>query len=145
MPGARCARRRMCNGGGRGRSAHTLVRSYRNRPAFPTQCFTAYGVLASAVAFSTVTGRSLHRLDASIGCIGTTRFCRPPRAPSSKAPSTATAARPTLMTLANAPLSGRDDKRYALICYFGKSEYFYANGLTTNARGLGGDLPVEAR
>jgi hypothetical protein len=118
MPGARCARRRMCKWRGWGRSAHTLVRSRRNRPAFPTQWFTAYGVLASAVAFSTVAGRSLHRLDASLGCIGTTRFCRPPQAPPSEAPSASTAARPTLMTLANAPLSGWDGKEIQLICGF---------------------------
>jgi hypothetical protein len=49
------------------------------------------------------------------------------------------------MTLANAPLSGRDGLGYALICDFGKSEYFFKDGLTTNAHGHDGDLPVEAR
>ena len=117
MPGARSARRRMCSGGS-GWGAHALVRSHRNRPAFPAQWVTAYGVLASAVACSTVAGRSLRRLEASFGCIGTTRFCRPPQALSSRAPSTATAARPALMTLANAPLSGWDGWRYLLICDF---------------------------
>src|SRR5665213_4190932 len=117
MPGARCAGRRMCSGGS-GWSAHTLVRSHRNRPAFPTQWFTAYGVFASAVAFSAVAGRSLHRLEASFGCIGTTRFCRTPRALSSRAPSASTAARPTLMTLANVPLSGWDGESYKVICDF---------------------------
>jgi hypothetical protein len=102
MPGARSARRRMCSGDS-GKSAHALVRSHRNRPAFPTQWFTAYGVLASAVACSTVAGRSLHRLEASIGCIGTTRFCRPPQAPLSEAPSASTAARPALLTFAQRP------------------------------------------
>jgi hypothetical protein len=104
MPGARCARRRMCEWVIEGSTRVSQVTP--NRPAFPTQCFTAYDVLASAVAFSTVAGRSLHRLEASIGCIGTTRFCRPSRAPPSGAPSTATATRPALLTLRNAPRSG---------------------------------------
>jgi hypothetical protein len=128
MPGARSARRRMCSGGS-GWSAHALVRSHRNRPAFPTQWFTAYGVLASAVAFSTVAGRSLHRLEASIGCIGTTRFCRPPQAPQSKAPSTATAARSTLMTLRNAPLVGTGCERSTTDLPLLKIRIFFQPGL----------------
>jgi hypothetical protein len=138
MPGAQCARRRMCSGGSR-KKAHALVRSHRNHPAFPTQCFTAYGVLASAVAFSTVAGRSLPRLEASIGCIGTTRFCRPPRAPQSKALSTATATRPALLTFAQRPSEWDGMKRdIAVIWGFGKSEYFFKEGLTVNSP----DLPV---
>ena len=130
MPGARSARRRMCSGG-REWSAHALVRSHRNRPAFPTRCFTAYGVLASAVAFSTVAGRSLHRLEASIGCIGTTRFCRPPQVPPSEAPSTATATRPALLTLRNAPRSGTGWERYSGDLGILKIRIFLHRGLDT--------------
>ena len=136
MPGARCARRRMCRGSKR--RAHALVRSRRNHQAFPTQCFTAYGVLASAVAFSTVAGRSLHRLEASIGCIGTTRFCRPPQAPPSGAPSTATATRPALLTLRNAPLSGAGCERYSGDLGFRKIGIFLWRRLDSQF----GDLPV---
>src|SRR5665213_489823 len=117
MPGARSARRRMCSGGS-GWSAHALVRSHRNHPAFPTQWFYGLWRVCLGGRFSTVAGRSLHRLEASIGCIGTTRFCRPLQALLSEAPSASTAARPTLMTLANAPLSGWDAQRYELICGF---------------------------
>ena len=41
MPGARCARRGVCEG--RKQKAHALVRSHRKHPAFPAQWF--YGFL----------------------------------------------------------------------------------------------------
>jgi hypothetical protein len=37
MPGAWCARRRVCDG--RSKKAHALVRSHREHPAFPAQWF----------------------------------------------------------------------------------------------------------
>jgi hypothetical protein len=37
-------------------NSHALDRSHRNHQAFPAQCFTAYGVLSSAVAFFAVAG-----------------------------------------------------------------------------------------
>jgi hypothetical protein len=86
-------------------------------------------VLASAVAFSTVAGRSLHRLDASIGRIGTTRFCRPRQALLSEAPSTATAARPALMTLANAPHVGTGWERDTTDLSFLKIRIFFQKAL----------------
>jgi hypothetical protein len=57
MPGAWCARRRMCDG--RKQKAHALVRSHRKHPAFPAQWFTAYFVL------SPVIGLFCHRRSAS--------------------------------------------------------------------------------
>ena len=57
MPGAWCARRRMCEG--RKQKAHALVRSHREHPAFPAQWFTAYFVL------SPVIGLFCHRRSAS--------------------------------------------------------------------------------
>ncbi len=47
MPGAWCARRRMCNG--RKQRAHALVRSHRKHPAFPARWFTAYFALSPAI------------------------------------------------------------------------------------------------
>ena len=47
MPGAWCARRRMCDD--RKQRAHALVRSHRKHPAFPAQWFTAYFVLSPVI------------------------------------------------------------------------------------------------
>ena len=77
----------------------------RARPGVP-------GLLA------TVIRAPKRELDTSVGVPGPHVFAVRFRRHSSKAPSASTAARPTLMTLANAPLSGWDGKRYELICYF---------------------------
>ena len=55
-----------------GRSAHALVRSHRNHPAFPTQWFTAYSALSPGTGLSCPRRlRScLHRLDTSVGASG---------------------------------------------------------------------------
>jgi hypothetical protein len=57
MPGARCARGRVCDG--RKQKAHASVRSHRHHPAFPARWFTAYFVL------SPVIGLFCHRRSAS--------------------------------------------------------------------------------
>jgi hypothetical protein len=60
MPGAWCARRRMCDG--RKQKAHALVRSHRKHPAFPARWFTAYSALSPAI------GLFCHRRSASPAC-----------------------------------------------------------------------------
>src|ERR1700692_2317765 len=42
---------RVCKGSGR--SAHALVRSHRNHPAFPAQWFTAYSALSPVIGLLT--------------------------------------------------------------------------------------------
>jgi hypothetical protein len=104
-----------------GRSAHALVRSHRNHPAFPTQWFTDYGrALPGARALwpPSPVKVSLHGLDTSVEVPGPHVFSVRLRRHSSKAPSASTASRPALLTLRNAPLVGRDGKQYRIIRIF---------------------------
>src|SRR5450631_4108136 len=49
--------------------------------------------------------------------------------------------RPTLMTLRNAPLSGRDGKSYSLIFISEKQKYFFQRGWTRhNSTANGGEV-----
>src|ERR1700722_18232553 len=120
---------RVCNGSGR--SAHALVRSHRNHPAFPTQWFTDYSALSPVLrAFWPPSSASLHaNLTPASGCQD---HAPSPSAsaPFVKGPSASTASRPALLTLRNAPLVGRDGKQYRIIRIFGKAEYFFGTGLT---------------
>ena len=92
------------------------TRAYRfsgGNPAFPAQWF--YGVLralpgdqacltpSSALLIADLTPASGRQNDTTWPYAS---------APSSKAPTASTASRPTLMTLANAPLKGRDNDGY---------------------------------
>jgi hypothetical protein len=71
-----------------------------------------------------------HELDTSVGVSGPHAFSVRLKRPRLKAPSASTASRPALLTLRNAPLVGRDGKRYRIIRIFGKAEYFHERGLT---------------
>jgi hypothetical protein len=115
MPGARSARRRMCelrvgDVAHTRWSGHTGIVRHSPRDGYDS-------VLPSERTFSHRRRQScLHRLDTHVGCQDHTR--RPQQALSSSAPSASTAARPTLMTLANAPLLGWDAQTHKLICDF---------------------------
>src|SRR5258705_12116413 len=107
MPGARCTGRLAC------KIAKKRTRAYRfsgGNPAFPAQWF--YGVLRAPGLFDTVICASSRRLDASIGASERYDLAVRVRPRSSRALPASTASRPTLMTLANAPLKGRDNDEY---------------------------------
>ena len=117
-PDARCTRGLVCK-----QAQKKRTRAYRSSggdPAFPARWFTAYTVL------SLVTGLSCHHRPQSLLCelehqhrgVRTTRFCRPPRRRSSKAPPRPPHPAPTFVTMANAPLTEQDGCGYRLSCDF---------------------------
>ena len=72
---------------------------------------------------------AFRELDASVGASGPHDFSVRKKAPSSEAPLTSTASRPALMTLRNAPLSGRDDGINKAASSKRRSEIFLRKGL----------------
>jgi hypothetical protein len=124
MPGAWCARSRVCNG--RKVKAHALVRSHRKHPAFPAQWF--YGFLRALPGDRLFCHRHprsfLRELDASVEASGphdfAVRSCTIRQRRYQRPPHPA----PTSVTIAKRPSVGRDVHGYRPICDFGKSEYF---------------------
>jgi hypothetical protein len=91
---------RVCNG--YLKSAHALVRSHRNHPAFPTQWFTDYCALSPVLrAFwpPSSVKVSFHELDTSVGVSGPHAFSVRFKCPRLKAPSASTASRPAFATI----------------------------------------------
>jgi hypothetical protein len=139
MPGARCARRRMCRWG-QSWSAHALVGSRRNKPGIPHAMVTTacspvgsrFPSVADRVASTDLTPTS--------GCQDHT--LHPPQALSSKPPSASIAARSALMTFAQRPSVGTGWPTHSLICDFRKSEYFSRRGWTRTSFDSAGDLPA---
>src|SRR3984957_12394550 len=122
---------RVCNGSGR--SAHALVRSHRNHPAFPTQWFTDYSALSPVLrAFWPPSSASLHaNLTPASGCQDHTPSPSA-SAPFVKGPSASTASRPAFSDDRETPLIvGRDREQYRIIRIFCKAEYFFWRSLTT--------------
>jgi hypothetical protein len=137
MPGARCARSRVCDG--RKRKAHALVRSHRNHPAFPARWFTAYSAL------SPVTGLSCHRRYAGFasqrnlmpasGHQDHTTSPSASKAPSSEAPLASTASRLTSVTIAKRPsCRGETGEFVKVICPTAKAENFSRRDWTAQIR-----------
>jgi hypothetical protein len=86
-----------------------------------------YRALPGAPGFlATVAHENYSReLDTSVGVSGPHDFAVRKQALSSEALLASTASRPALMTLRNAPLSGRDGCEYSADLHFGKPEYFF--------------------
>jgi hypothetical protein len=89
-------------------------------PAFPAQWITAY--TCSPRCAGLFGHRHLRvttcKLDTSVGMSGPHDFAVRFQRRSSCVAKASTASRPTLMTLRNAPLSGRDGNDYTLILVF---------------------------
>jgi hypothetical protein len=125
MPGAWCARRRVCDG--RKQKAHALVRSHRKHPAFPAQWF--YGLFRALPGDRAFLSPSLresgvsdpkgrHRLPRNL--TPASRRQDHTTSPSAFAPfvkgaSTSTASRLTLVTIAKRPSGRWDGANYDLI------------------------------
>src|SRR4051812_28231961 len=113
MPGARCTGGLAC------KIAKKRTRAYRfsgGNPTFPAQWF--YGLLRALPGDQACLTPSSARLIADLTpASGRQNDTTWPyaSAPSSKAPTASTASRPTLMTLRNAPLKGRDRRISELI------------------------------
>ncbi len=95
-------------------------------------------VLTVYFELSPVTGLSCHRrprevafreLDASVGASGPHDFAVRKKRPRLQRRSASTASRPALMTLRNAPLSGRDDGDRRADLAYGEAEIFLRKGL----------------
>src|SRR5258705_2687744 len=114
MPGARCTRSLACKMKKAHERSHREVR--RDRPAFPHAM-----VLTVSFVLSPVTGLFCHRrlaeipakLDASVGASGPHDFAVHLKRRSSSAPSMSTASRTASVTIARAPLWGRDGGGYS--------------------------------
>src|SRR3954470_15770517 len=110
MPGARCTGGLAC------KIAKKRTRAYRfsgGNPTFPAQWL--YGLLRALLGDQACLTPSPALLIADLTpASGRQNDTTWPyaSAPSSKAPTASTASRPTLMTLANAPLKGRDNDGY---------------------------------
>src|SRR5258708_27190943 len=112
MPGARCTRRLVCD------KKQPHERSHHghtgNHPAFPAQWF--YGLLRALPGDQALLTPSpallLADLTPASGRRNHTTWPYASRPRSSRALPASTASRPTLMTLANAPLKGRDNDGY---------------------------------
>ena len=127
------------------RSAHALVRSHRNHPAFPAQWF--YGLYRALPGDRLSCHRRLRKsLPANLTpASGRQDHTTSPSASStrpSSAPPRPPHPAPRFVTLRNAPRLERDGQGYRLICDFGKSEYFFERGLTEGSVNRPGDLPV---
>src|SRR5450631_4011286 len=141
MPGARCARGLVCNNSVRcahERTGHTGITRHS-----PRNGFTAYTCPPRRPGFFATVARVPYReLDTSVGVSGPHDFAvrfkrfRQRRYPRPPHP------RPTLMTLRNAPLSGRDGESYSLICISEKQKYFCQRGWTSTPPTSPTDLPV---
>src|SRR5450432_3803706 len=84
----------------------------------------------------------LARLDTSTAMSGPHAFAVRFKRPRQKRHPRPPHPRPTLMTLRNAPLSGRDGKSYSLFCTSEKQKYLCKGGLTERSENRAGDLPV---
>ena len=123
MPGAWCARRRMCEG--RKQKAHALVRSHRKHPAFPAQWF--YGFLRALPGDRALLPPS--PADRSANLTPASRRQDHTTSPSASAPfvkgaSASTASRLTLVTIAKRPSGRRDGAILGLIWVCRERKYF---------------------
>src|SRR5258708_7236618 len=130
MPGARCTRSLAC------KIKQAYERSHHghtgNHPAFPAQWF--YGLLRAlpgdqacltpspALLIADLTPASGRQNDTTWPSAS---------APFVKGTTASTASRPALMTLRNAPLSGRDSDGYASDLGQAKTRIFFISGLDT--------------
>src|ERR1700722_6262739 len=96
---------------------HTRWQVTPESPGIPhAMVYGLYRALPGAPGLlATVACAPSRRLDTSVGVSGPHDFARPLQAPSSTAPSASTASCPTLVTLANAPLSGQDGSNVKVI------------------------------
>jgi hypothetical protein len=129
MPGAWCARRRMCES--RKQKAHALVRSHRKHPAFPAQWFTTYFVL------SPVIGLFCHRRPRKLLSTNLTPASRRQdhtTSPSASVPfvkgaSASIASRSASVTIASRPSCGTRRVNYRIDLALRKIRIFLYEGL----------------
>ncbi len=130
MPGARCARRCVCEGSGRRhtrQSGHTGITRHSPRSGLRL----IRDLPGEPCTFATVIRAALScELDTSLWGVGTTRFRHPLQALWSGAPSASTASPSHIGDLAQRPLDGTGWRKYSSIIISVKQKYFFARGLT---------------
>ena len=130
MPGARCTRSLVC---AMVVSMHTSIHSEpsENTRHSRTQWFTAYTALSPVIGFlaTVACGVASTDLTPASGCQDHTSSPSAKSVRSSVAPPASTASRPAFVTIASAPLSGRDDERYTTDLGLLKIRIFFQKGL----------------